>query len=384
MTLRNFTDAKYRSLGSLTGIRGAASIWVVIYHFGQGIPGYSIIPSLYSYSLVSNGFRGVDLFFVLSGFIMMHAHAKDFARIDLESIRRFALLRAFRIYPVNFVALLLILTICAALPGYVGWFRSWTNEVSLKSYTPLSFLQTATLSNRWFIPDFGLWNIVTWSLSVELLAYLLLPFLAYSLLKIRSANLCLFISIASVLSMIAILLAFHNWKGDSVTRLGIVRGLGGFVAGAAMRHYVALAPDRNRAPGWVALASVAAVGVLLIFPNLGILIPLAFTVLIGALSYQRGIVSAMLSSRPMMFLGKVSFSIYLVHYTPLAVLEWLFINNTLPNTTSGVTASVLLYITAVLLLSLLLHYAVERPCQHMGRRSIRRSERRLQASEKVQ
>jgi len=383
MTLRNFTDAKYRSLESLTGIRGAASVWVVIYHFGQGIPGYSIIPSLYSYSLVSNGFRGVDLFFILSGFIMMHAHAKDFARIDLENIRRFALLRAFRIYPVNFVALLLILAICAALPGYVEWFRSWTNEVSLKSYTPLSFLQTATLSNRWFIPDFGLWNIVTWSLSVELLAYLLLPFLAYLLLKIRSANLCLFISIASVLSMIAILLAFHNWKGDSVTRLGIVRGLGGFVAGAAMRHYVALAPDRNRAPGWVALASVAAVGVLLIFPNLGILIPPAFTFLIGALSYQRGVISAMLSSRPMMFLGKISFSIYLVHYTPLAVLEWLFINNTLPNTTSGVTESVLLYITAILLLSLLLHYAVERPCQHMGRRFIRRSERRLQASEKV-
>ena len=64
MTLRNFTDAKYRSLESLTGIRGAASVWVVIYHFGQGIPGYSIIPSLYSYSLVSNGFRGVDLFFI--------------------------------------------------------------------------------------------------------------------------------------------------------------------------------------------------------------------------------------------------------------------------------------------------------------------------------
>lgn len=381
MTLQNFTDAKYRSLGSLTGIRGAASIWVVIYHFGQGIPGYSIIPSLYSYSFVSNGFRGVDLFFILSGFIMMHAHAKDFVHINLESIRRFAFLRAFRIYPVNFAALLLILAICAALPGYVEWFRSWTNEISLKSYTPLSFLQTATLSNRWFIPDFGLWNIVTWSLSVELLAYLLLPFLACSLLKIRSANLCLFISIASVLSMIAILLAFHNWNGDSVTRLGIVRGFGGFIAGAAMRHYVALAPDRNGAPGWVALASVAAVGVLLIFPNLGILMPLAFTFLIGALSYQRGIINATLSSRPLMFLGKISFSIYLVHYTPLAVLEWLFINNMLPNTNLSVTACVLLYMLAIFLLSIMLHYAVERPCQHMGRKFIGGPERRLQALE---
>ncbi len=311
----------------------------------------------------------------------MHAHAKDFARIDLESIRRFALLRVVRIYPANFVALLIVLAVCAALPDYVGWFRTWTSEIALKSYTPLSFLQTATLSNRWFIPDFGLWNIVTWSLSVELLAYLLLPFLACFLLKIRSPNLCLFISVASIFFMIAILLAFRNWNGDSVTRLGIVRGFGGFIAGAAMRRYVALAPDRNRAPGWVALASVAAGGVLLILPTLSILIPLAFTFLIGALSYQRGIISALLSSPPMMFLGRISFSIYLVHYTPLAVLEWLLIRKTIPNTTINVTASVFLYVVTVLLLSVMLHYAVERPCQHMGRIFIRRSDRRLQLPE---
>ena len=312
---------------------------------------------------------------------MMHAHAKDFERIDLESIRRFALLRAFRIYPVNFAALLLILVICAALPGYVGWFRSWTSEVGLNSYTPISFLQTATLSNRWFIPDFGLWNIVTWSLSVELLAYLLLPPLACFLLKIQSPRFCLFMSIASILLMVAILLACHNWKGDSVTRLGIVRGCGGFIAGAAMRHYVALAPDRNRAPGWVALASVAAIVVLLMFPKLGILTPLAFTSLIGALSYQRGIISRMLSSPPIMFLGRISFSIYLVHYTPLAVLEWLLISDVLPSTAAGVTAAVSLYVVIVLLLSVMLHYAVERPCQQMGRKYVRRLERTLQAPE---
>lgn len=90
-------EAKQRSLWSLTGIRGVAAIWVVVFHLGQGTPNFSIVPGLYSYSLVFNGFRGVDLFFILSGFIMMHAHAKDFEHVELESVRRFALLRLFRI-----------------------------------------------------------------------------------------------------------------------------------------------------------------------------------------------------------------------------------------------------------------------------------------------
>lgn len=353
----------------------------MVFHLGQGIPGFSIVPGLYSYPLVSNGFRGVDLFFILSGFIMMHVHARDFGHIDLEGIRRFALLRIFRIYPVNFAALLIILAICIALPDYVGWFRAWTSKIPLASYTPLSFLQTATLSNRWLIPDFGLWNIVTWSLSVELLAYLILPFLAFLLLKIRSPGRCLFAAVASLTIMIALLLAFHNWTGDSVTRLGLVRGFGGFIAGATMRRYVSLAPGQGRAAGWVALASVAMIGVLLMLPRFTILMPFAFAALISSLSYQQGIINALLSSSPVMFLGKISFSLYLVHYTPLAVLEWLFVSKALPDTTEVVLTSIIAYTVVVLLLSVTLYYTVERPCQRLGHILLRSPKLGVQAQE---
>lgn len=353
----------------------------MVFHLGQGIPNFSIVPGLYSYPLISNGFRGVDLFFILSGFIMMHAHAKDFEHVDLESVRRFALLRMFRIYPVNFAALLIILAICIALPDYVGWFRSWTSKISLESYTPLSFLQTATLSNRWLIPDFGLWNIVTWSLSVELLAYLILPFLAFLLLKIRSPGRCLFVAVSSLTVMIALLLAFHNWTGDSVTRLGILRGFGGFIAGAAMRRYVSLAPGHDHAAGWVALASVAMIGVLFMLPSFTILMPFAFAALISSLSYQQGIVNSLLSSSPIVFLGRISFSLYLVHYTPLAVLEWLFVSEFLPDTTAVVLTSITVYAATVLLLSIILYYTVERPCQRLGHVLVRRPKLGVQAQE---
>ena len=280
-------EAKQRPLWSLTGIRGVVAIWVVIFHFGQGVPGFSIMPGLYSYALVLNGFRGVDLFFILSGFIMMHVHAKDFERVDIEGFRRFALLRLFRIYPVNFAALLIILAICLALPDYVGWFRSWASKIPLESYTPLSFVQTATLSNRWLVPDFGLWNIVTWSLSVELMAYLILPFLASLLLKIHSPGLCLLAAFSSLAVMVALLLAFHNWAGDSVTRLGILRGFGGFIAGAAMRRYVSLVPSHERMASWASLGALVMIGVLLRFPRIAILMPFVFAVLITSLATSR-------------------------------------------------------------------------------------------------
>ena len=379
MAIERSINAKQRPLWSLTGIRGVAAIWVVVYHLGQGVPGFSIVPSLYSSPLVLNGFRGVDLFFILSGFIMMHVHAKDFEHIEMENVRRFALLRLLRIYPVNFAALLIILAICLILPDYVGWFRSWASKIPLESYTPLSFLQTATLSNRWLLPDFGLWNIVTWSLSVELLAYLALPFLASLLLKVHSPGRCLFAAFISLTVMIALLLAFHNWTGGSVTRLGILRGFGGFIAGAAMCRYVSLTPGYDRAAGWAALASVAMIGVLLTLPRFTILMPFAFAALISSLSYQQGIVNALLSKVPIVFLGKISFSLYLVHYTPLAVLEWLFTSEVLPNTTATVLASITAYAVTVLLLSIFLHYTVERPCQRLGHTLVGRSTGNVQA-----
>jgi peptidoglycan/LPS O-acetylase OafA/YrhL len=140
-------------LKSLTGIRGLAAISVLLFHIGQGLPHWSILPFLYSYSFVKNGFRGVDLFFALSGFIMMHVHAQDFTCLQRAAILRFALQRIVRIYPAAFVALLLILIATLAFPSYVSWFRSWASLIPLKSYTWPAFVQTATLSSRWLMPD---------------------------------------------------------------------------------------------------------------------------------------------------------------------------------------------------------------------------------------
>jgi len=76
-------------LPSLTGVRGIAALWVVLFHLQQfagefGLEAVKGLPGLRS------GWAGVDLFFVLSGFILMLVHERDFPRLSWTPVVRFA------------------------------------------------------------------------------------------------------------------------------------------------------------------------------------------------------------------------------------------------------------------------------------------------------
>ncbi|HHR1195521.1 TPA: acyltransferase family protein [Klebsiella pneumoniae] len=60
---------KKEIIDSLTGIRGIAAIYVVIYH---------LFHHASDNNFINNGYLSVDLFFILSGFIITHAHRNDF------------------------------------------------------------------------------------------------------------------------------------------------------------------------------------------------------------------------------------------------------------------------------------------------------------------
>ncbi len=85
---------KRNTIPSLTGIRGIAALWVMTYHVTLGTAGQLLhSPSIGTFSLFAKGWAGVDLFFVLSGFILMHSHGGEFANLSKEAVSRFAKLR---------------------------------------------------------------------------------------------------------------------------------------------------------------------------------------------------------------------------------------------------------------------------------------------------
>src|SRR5256885_6536470 len=106
-TPHNAAQRQPEQIDALTGIRGVAAFWVAIFHLQLYVArpdnplGFAGVRPV-----ILNGWRAVDLFFVLSGFIMMHVHGRDFAAATFVKARHFIALRFDRIYPAHAFLLL--------------------------------------------------------------------------------------------------------------------------------------------------------------------------------------------------------------------------------------------------------------------------------------
>jgi peptidoglycan/LPS O-acetylase OafA/YrhL len=128
-----------------------------------------------------------------------------------------------------------------------------------------------------------------------------------------------------------------------------------------------LAPERAAAcAGTAAILVCIAIGLCCHFKYGRLLTPAGFAVLIFCLSFRTGALDRFLSSRPVMFLGRISFPLYLVHVMPLLWLVSIYHSAPLPPLEA--TAVVFAYMAGVIGLSALLHQFVERPSQRWIRR----------------
>jgi peptidoglycan/LPS O-acetylase OafA/YrhL len=152
----------------INGLRAWAVVGVVLYHFR--IPGFD------------GGFAGVDVFFVISGFLMTQIICKALARGDF-SLPGFYLARAVRIVPA-------LVTLCGALLA-AGWFSLLPPDYkTLGSHTAYSL---SFLSNIEYWLEAGYfdtsshekWLLHTWSLSVEWQFYLVLPIILMGLWRLE-------------------------------------------------------------------------------------------------------------------------------------------------------------------------------------------------------
>ncbi|WP_304164875.1 acyltransferase [Phenylobacterium aquaticum] len=348
---------------SLTGVRGVAALWVYLYHisnaaFGLGLPGLAALP------LVRFGWAGVDLFFVLSGFVLMHAHAADFTPWNSVRLERFLKLRIARVYPLSLVALGLVLLIVLADPAFAAWFRAQAPG----NLSAAAFAKTALLATRWGVPVAGEWNEPVWSLSAELVGYAAFPFLAHALGRTRGFWAPLALAGLSLALLFGFQLATRT-AGENYFDLhsALMRMACGLAAGAALSAAFANAPAwMARAAGPLSLVAVALIAAGGFVPGLVVAAPLGFAILVFALAFQSGPVNAVLASGPVLALGRISFPLYLIHVMPLMALRhWAIVHEPEP----VVAAAALAACVAISLgLAALLHIWVERPAQAWGRR----------------
>ena len=351
-----------RDIPSLTGLRGVAALWVLGFHVCK-IAGASGAVWASHGGVLTFGWTGVDLFFVLSGFILMWVHGAEFRQPTGAALGRFTISRVLRVYPLSFVVLALIAVLAAVDPAFVAWSRAQDPA----NFSAGALIRTALLATRWTNAP-GDWNEPTWSLSAEIVGYLAFPFLASVLMRGRVAP-----AVAIAAASLATLAAFELMTGlvgsNPIDQIPALMRMGcGFIAGmAGCRVRLLLGPHGMRSSGAGALLACLGLGVALQFKAGSLLAPTAFVLLIFCLSFgQDGALNRTLSSRPALFLGRISFPLYLLHLTPLL---WLTSHIRLANLDPVETAVLLFgYVAFCLGLASFLHHAVERPLHVWAKR----------------
>ncbi len=156
-------------LPSLTSLRGLAALWVVLFHYTAlylprlDITGHS--------SLIGKGYLAVDLFFMLSGFVMTHVYYRAFCQSVKDNYRSFMVARIARLYPLHLVVLLLFIA-TALLLQLSAYASGGTAEGIPLTGTRSLAAAVANLFMQGLSAEHLSWNFPSWSISVEFLAYL--------------------------------------------------------------------------------------------------------------------------------------------------------------------------------------------------------------------
>jgi peptidoglycan/LPS O-acetylase OafA/YrhL len=345
-------DRTPENLKPLTTLRFFAAMWVVAYHYWPALTA-GAMPAL-----IAKGYLGVELFFVLSGFILSHVYLEGFGEGRFR-FGSFLWARLARIYPLH-LATLAGVGLMAGGAAVLGLHAG--DQALVWSSLPAQL----TLTQAWGLALGGGWNHPSWSISAEWFAYLTFPVFAWAAWRLRRRpQLALF---AALGLLGAIDVAFQQLAGFPLTEAtiawGALRIVPCFAYGCAIHLLWRASPLRTP----LAAMAVLALFLTAIVTGAAAGAPDALSVaLFGGLIFSLASLSSsgsrLLSSRLGVYLGEVSFAVYMV------CIPWklAFVNGAakLLHLSSGPLPAPLwaLMLIGVVPLAMLAHHLVERPAR---------------------
>jgi peptidoglycan/LPS O-acetylase OafA/YrhL len=301
-----------RHVPALDGLRGAALLGVLFFHANGALPG---------------GYLGVDLFFVLSGFLitsLLLAEHRDTGRIALSS---FWVRRARRLFPA-------LLSLMPAVAVY-SWFFAGPGELPglrADALATLAYVANwrAVFSHKSYWELFATPSLLehTWSLAIEEQFYVVWPLVVVLVLRRRTSRSILALALGLTALSMAAMLALFDPAQVSRVYLGTDTRAAGILAGAALA--TVLSPSTTFQARTVRLFDVLGTASLL---GLGVawwklsgespflyrggfwLTEIAVLVLVVcAVMGRRSLVARALSFRPLTLVGTISYGVYLWHW----------------------------------------------------------------------
>lgn len=341
-------------LPALTGLRGVAAAWVVLFHLADHHAG----------GVLGAGWLGVDIFFFLSGFVLCYVYAEAEPAWRPGTYLRFLKVRLARIYPLHAAMLLVMLLMVVALPGFAGRY-----PMAAERWSVGSFIASVLLVQNWAYFWPGAWNDPAWSLSAEWFAYLSFPLFLWCTQWPRSGRAVL----AGVILAFAILLGMLARRGLLDTGVtgtpGMVRMACEFAIGCGFyrARRIGLPALLDGASGLVDAVALLLIvlGVTLGLANL-LALPGCALLVLRATSL-RSPSARLLSLAPLVFLGEISYSLYLTHWPLIQFYNWLFEGGEAHGPAMQLPARLGLLLAATLL-SVASYRMIERPARAFGRR----------------
>lgn len=303
--------ATYRP--DVDGLRAVAVLSVILYHAGlKAMPG---------------GYVGVDIFFVISGFVITTAIQPDLFA-GRFSTRDFYERRIRRIFPPLFLMVAVSLAI--------GWFVMMPDD--FKRLGQSSVANSVFLSNFYFMKDTGYFGATaaakpllhTWSLAVEEQFYLLLPL--YPLLLLRWSGAAMRWLTVGICMASLLLSVFATQYEPNLSFFLLPTRAWELLVGVLLAQGLVPAP-RKAFEEWArALAGIGLIAFSVVFysektvfPGMAAIPPVLGSALIisAGMPSGGGGANAWLASRPMVFIGKISYPLYLWHFPLLGFAGYL-------------------------------------------------------------
>lgn len=321
------SNKKSKYLPSIDSLRALAVLAVIIYHVDVNyLPG---------------GFLGVDLFFVLSGYLISSLIIKEFRKTGTVNLYNFYIRRARRLLPAVYFMITVGLVVMVLF-----------NEVLLRKSHLDAIFGYIYSSNWWYIfhkldyfDSFGAQSPFKhlWSLAIEEQFYMIFPLLfllvngkkkskdgTYKLNK----NFLYVVLGLILVSLIAHILLFdinnisRIYFGTDTRAFSLLVGVVGAILYPMERLHSKVTPQQNMIYSVVSLASIATLITVMVYTSEYntwlyrggfLLVAILGLIVIISSGKQHTLMSKLLSFKPIVFIGKISYSLYLWHF-PILVL----------------------------------------------------------------
>ncbi|VWB70987.1 acyltransferase family protein [Burkholderia lata] len=350
---------------ALDGLRGIFAILVVALHFFGSAAGWTHFP-------FANADLAVDFFFMLSGFVLCHVYERGL-REKTISVARFLSHRFVRMYPLHIASM-----IAMGVVDRLYWGRlPYVDGVVWTGILNVLLLQSMGVQTQWS------WNGASWSISNEFwIGALFLPFVFQ---RVRTE----FVVLAAYAGYLFLYSSVHTLHSVYPTlpggvSIGMVRSFSGILLGVAIYRLAMASVSTPVDP--FRFRRVAAIVETLLFTAIVYVIYgedrgkiefetlAAMPFLIFSVSRSGSVFARALSSRPMQWLGEISYSVYLVHFPLITLGVYLGMMKIV-----NPYVRFLIFVTIVLAVSTLVYRYFERPIYRRYRDAFSRTQHEQQA-----